>query len=88
MRASSPSTHSPVVPVDAPARVREGAEHFNQHAVFQFMDMMAGRLMPELGGDRRCLDLVGVNYYWTNQWEVGREGTPLPVDDPRHVPLA
>ena len=33
------------------------------------MDMLAGRLMPELGGSRDWLDIVGINYYWTNQWE-------------------
>jgi hypothetical protein len=75
-------------PVGASPAAREGAEHFNQHAVFQFMDMMAGRFMPELGGQRECLDLVGINYYWTNQWEVGLENVPLAASDPRHVPLA
>jgi hypothetical protein len=29
-----------------------------------------------------------VNYYWTNQWVIGREERALPADDPRHVPLS
>jgi hypothetical protein len=65
-----------------------GADDFNQRAVFESWDMLCGRLLPELGGSRRHLDIVGVNYYWTNQWEIGREDCPLPTDDPRRWPLA
>ncbi len=43
--------------------------------------------MPELGGSRKHLDIVGLNYYWTNQWEYTREGIPLRDDDPRRWPL-
>jgi hypothetical protein len=50
--------------------------------------MLCGRTLPELGGSRRHLDIVGVNYYWTNQWEIGREEAPLALDDPRRWPLA
>jgi len=61
---------------------------FNHHAVFESWDMLAGRLHPELGGSRAHLDIVGVNYYWTNQWEFGRGDTPLADDDPRRIPLS
>jgi beta-glucosidase/6-phospho-beta-glucosidase/beta-galactosidase len=61
---------------------------FNRRAVFEAWDMLAGRLYPELGGSPEHLDIVGVNYYWTNQWEIGREEEPLHLDDPRRVPLA
>ena len=64
------------------------ASHFNQTAVFESWDMLCGRLLPELGGSREHLDIVGVNYYWTNQWELGREGTPLADNDPRRVSLS
>jgi hypothetical protein len=63
------------------------ANSFNQHAVFEGWDMLSGRLRPELGGSREHLDIVGVNYYWTNQWELGSEHTPLEHDDPRRVDL-
>jgi len=33
-------------------------------------DMIAGRSEPELGGAPRYLDIVGVNFYHDNQWEV------------------
>ena len=64
------------------------AADFNRRAVFESWDILCGRLYPELGGSREHLDIVGVNYYWTNQWEVGREEKPLGLDDPRRVPLA
>ncbi len=78
-----------VVPPRGSTRAaQDGARYFNEHVVFQFLDMIAGTLHPELGGSRQHLDVVGLNYYWTNQWEVGSEGTPLAADDERRVPLA
>jgi hypothetical protein len=50
--------------------------------------MLCGRLYPEFGGSREHLDIVGINYYCTNQWEIGREGQPLALDDPRRMPLS
>ncbi len=64
------------------------AEDFNHRAVFESWDMLCGRTLPELGGSRRHLDIVGVNYYWTNQWEIGREERPLAFDDPRRQPFS
>ena len=49
----------------------EAVEDFNERLVFQAWDMICGRLFPELGGSPRHLDIVGINYYWTNQWEWG-----------------
>lgn len=66
----------------------EAVRHFNDTAVWESWDMLAGRLRPELGGSRRHLDIVGVNYYWTNQWELGRDECPLDEHDPRRRPLS
>ena len=63
------------------------AESFNANAVFQAWDMLSGRLLPELGGSPRHLGLIGINYYWTNQWELGTPGVPLDDKDPRRWPL-
>ena len=60
---------------------------FNQNAVFQAWDMLSGKIAPELGGSRKHLDIVGINYYWTNQWELGREGSRLSDSDPRRCKL-
>ncbi len=64
-----------------------GTEDFNHRAVFEAWDMIAGRIRPELGGSPAHLDAIGVNYYWTNQWEIGTEEQALPLDDPRRLPL-
>jgi beta-glucosidase/6-phospho-beta-glucosidase/beta-galactosidase len=77
-----------VLPSGAAPRAREHAEHFNHVVVFQFMDMLAGRLHPELGGSRDCLDIVGINYYATNQWELEQDDQPLDHRDPRRVRIA
>ena len=76
-----------VPPADKPELAGQAA-WFNEHAVFEAWDMLAGRVMPELGGSRRHLDIVGINYYWTNQWELTRDEKPLPDDDPRRVHLS
>jgi hypothetical protein len=76
-----------VAPADRPELARD-AEWFNEHAVFESWDMLAGRKMPDLGGSRRHLDIIGINYYWTNQWELGRDEQPLAENDPRRVSLA
>ncbi len=37
-------------------------------AQFQAWDMIVGSLWPQLGGDERYLDVVGLNFYPNNQW--------------------
>jgi beta-glucosidase/6-phospho-beta-glucosidase/beta-galactosidase len=63
------------------------AKHASQ---FEAFDMIAGRAAPELGGAERYLDIVGVNYYASNQWEVPG-GKKLHwnagSNDPRWMPL-
>jgi hypothetical protein len=77
-----------VVPADSDPRQAEYAYQFNEHWMFEFWDIVSGRLMPELGGSPDHLDIVGLNYYWTNQWQLGADNVPLAGDDPRRVPLA
>lgn len=40
-------------------------------AQFQGWDMIAGRIWPQLGGRPELLDILGVNYYFNNQWIHG-----------------
>jgi len=54
-------------------------------AQFQAFDMLAGQLWPQLGGDERYLDVVGVNYYPNNQWVL--DGPMIGRDDPRYRPF-
>ena len=56
-----------------------------RRAQYQAWDMLAGKVCPELGGDSRYLDIVGVNYYPHNQWEY--EGRAIPFTDPGYRPF-
>jgi hypothetical protein len=53
-------------------------------AQFQAFDLISGRLWPILGGREEFLDVVGVNYYWNNQWIHG--GPPIDMDHPLYAP--
>jgi hypothetical protein len=72
---------------DRPDLTQEAA-NFNQIAVFQSWDMLCGRMLPELGGSPEHLGCIGVNYYWTNQWELGHPEVAVPTDDLRRWPLS
>ena len=66
---------------EAAARQRESQ--------FESWDMLAGIAAPELGGHPRYLDIMGVNFYHSNEWEypdvrLRWEDTPR---DPRWLPL-
>ena len=57
---------------------------------FQSVDMLAGYIAPELGGSPEYLDLLGVNYYYNNQWIDGTNiflGWNDATPDPRWLPL-
>lgn len=61
-----------------------------RNSQFEAWDMIAGRAAPELGGAERYLDIVGVNFYAANEWEVpgGRKlHWDAGSDDPRWMPL-
>ncbi|WP_229253856.1 family 1 glycosylhydrolase [Dyadobacter sp. NIV53] len=43
-----------------------------QHELqFQSVDMLCGKICPELGGKPEYLDILGFNYYYNNQWVIG-----------------
>jgi beta-glucosidase/6-phospho-beta-glucosidase/beta-galactosidase len=54
-------------------------------AQFQACDMLIGRFEPELGGKPEYLDILGINYYWDNQW-IHNSWT-IGVGHRQHVPL-
>ena len=67
-----------------------GPAQVQTNSQYEAWDMLAGRVAPELGGAERYLDIIGVNFYAANQWEVPG-GRKLHWDagsnDPRWVPL-
>ena len=60
----------PDKPEDQPGVDRHNASQF------EAWDMLAGVRDPELGGSASALDIIGVNYYWNNQWVHDAERTP------------
>lgn len=60
----------PVINIIAdPKRPQDRAEAEGYRmSQYQAWDMLGGRMAPELGGNPKYLDIVGVNYYSTNQW--------------------
>ncbi len=63
------------------------AKHEQQ---FQVLEMLCGRMCPELRGRPEYLDILGFNYYYNNQWITGSHHF-LPwlndLGDPRWQPL-
>jgi beta-glucosidase/6-phospho-beta-glucosidase/beta-galactosidase len=76
-----------------PPRGREGdsgPSAVQNASQWEAWDMITGRAQPELGGHPRYLDIVGVNFYHDNQWEVpGGEKIHWHIKprDPRWVPF-
>ena len=70
-----------------PGTGRDRAEAEGWHdAQYQAAELVAGRIWPQLGGAPELLDILGANYYPTNQWIHG--GPPIGPGDPRHRPLS
>jgi hypothetical protein len=55
---------------------------------FQAMDIIAGRICPELGGSEDLLEILGFNYYWNCQWEVNGESLDWPDTNQRRLPFS
>ncbi len=76
---AEPSIHV-VPPVGKPEL--QGASSAYNESQYEAMDMLAGRLSPELGGDPKYLDVAGMNYYHSNEWEYN-DGRLRWEDEPR-----
>lgn len=55
---------------------------------FQAMDIIGGRMCPELGGSEEFLEILGFNYYWNCQWEVNGEPLPWPEVQQKRTPFS
>jgi hypothetical protein len=74
----------PLIHVADPGSNAAGAEAFHE-AQFEAIDMLIGRVAPELGGASHYLDRVGVNYYPHNQWYL--DGPTIPFGHFAYRPL-
>lgn len=67
-------TTEPLVNIVPPAfgtedEIREAA--LSHELQYQSVDMLCGRICPELGGKPEYLDILGFNFYYNNQWVLG-----------------
>ncbi len=91
MREQDPAARfvqpEPVIKISGNPKHPRHALAAERHTAGQYeaWDMLAGLEAPELGGSPDCLDLVGVNFYWNNQWI--HEGERTPLGHPLHRPL-
>lgn len=74
----------------APDASREQQTEAGRHHDYQFqvLDMLGGRMCPELRGRSEYLDLLGFNFYYNNQWVITtNEMLVWKNHDSRWVPL-
>jgi hypothetical protein len=63
---------------------RDAAENYRL-AQFQAIDMSTGRVAPELGGKPEYLDILGLNFYYNNEWI--HNGATLYAFHPQYRPF-
>jgi len=74
-----------VLPEDPENQIQAKAAEDYRLSQYEAWDMLGGRMKPELGGDEKYLDIIGVNYYVHNQWILG--GSFIATDSPRYRPF-
>jgi hypothetical protein len=74
-----------IFPKSGSAEDVEAARAYNE-VQFEAMDLLSGRLEPELGGREDYLDIVGINYYYNNQWVD--HGRTIYLGDGMYRPLS
>lgn len=89
IRAVAPG--ATVMAIEPLVNIAAGPGHDPAHiaalneAQTEALDMLDGQMEPGLGGGPAVFDVVGVNYYWYNQWV--HEGERINARDPRYRPL-
>ncbi|MFO1434603.1 MAG: hypothetical protein U1F76_31735 [Candidatus Competibacteraceae bacterium] len=81
----------PVIHIIAPSERPDLAEaaELARLGQFQAWDMLRGSLEPQLGGAPHYLDIMGINYYHSNQWEFYTDRRlHWHLHDPRRIPFS
>lgn len=94
MRAVNPAirivhTEPMINVVSHPSRPQDaGPAEAHRQAQYAALDILAGRVRPELGGREDYLGVIGINYYVHNQWIYpGGHGTMIEPSHPRYRPV-
>jgi glycosyltransferase involved in cell wall biosynthesis len=77
----------PVIHIVAHPSRPHDLPHAEGHRMAQYQgwDLIAGRLWPQIGGDPKYLDILGLNYYSNNQWIHG--GGKIAYHEPLYRPF-
>jgi beta-glucosidase/6-phospho-beta-glucosidase/beta-galactosidase len=81
---TDPAIH--VVSRSKSAAQRRAAENYRL-SQFEAFDMLSGRKEPELGGNSKAIDVIGLNYYFHNQWHFPSR-RKIPIGHEVYRPLA
>lgn len=67
----------------------DDADHLFRRNEYQFeaVDIIAGRMCPELGGREDYLEVLGFNYYWNCQWKGEEESIDWPTSGEERTPF-
>lgn len=77
----------PLIRIHASQEVSTAEVAWHNENQYQAMDMIAGRLCPELGGREDYLDILGFNYYYNNQWLHDGQTIYWPDQPVYHTPV-
>ncbi len=90
MRAVDPNvkimTTEPLIQVVPPYGATEkevtdaASAHINQ---YQSVDILTGKICPELGGSIDNVDILGLNHYYNNEWVITTHQYLKWIDEPR-----
>lgn len=81
-------TAEPLIHVAAGSEAEEHIAAAEGYRILQYeaLDLLSGRIEPELGGSPDFIDLVGLNFYPDNQWYHG--GSTIPLGHHAYRPLS
>lgn len=77
----------PLVKVHSDGFTTEEELHKIHQYQYEAVDIIAGRLCPELGGKEEYLEILGANYYWNAQWTGSDTSMIWPDPENRRMPL-
>lgn len=80
-------TVEPLIKIHNALDFKKNVNELNENQ-FQAMDIIAGRMCPELGGSEDFLDIIGFNYYWNCQWEIDNEPLDWPDSKQQRIPFS
>ncbi|WP_185126768.1 glycoside hydrolase family protein [Chryseobacterium taklimakanense] len=77
----------PLIKIHSDGEADEDLFRKNEYQ-YEAMDIIGGRMCPELGGDESFLEILGFNYYWNCQWRGNANSLCWPDNNNERIPLS